>query len=92
MKTTIKMCAVLAFTLPMMACSDEASKLKEQALQACETSVLQVPENVRERTLKMCQCTVEKTDYQAVLSGDTSKIQAESIENAQACAKEVGVM
>jgi hypothetical protein len=52
-----------------------------------------VPEEMRERTKKICMCNVKKTDYDAVLaaqkSGNSEKIQADAIKNAQACAEEL---
>ncbi len=88
----MKLFGFLVVSLTMTACSDEAGKLKKQALEACEVSAQQMPENMREETLKVCQCTVEKTDYQAAVAGDAAKLQADAIKNAEACAKELGSM
>ena len=67
-----------------------ASELKDAALKACDTAMESVPENMREQSKKMCECTVNKTDYEAVLaaqkSGDMTQLQEDAIKNAQACA------
>jgi len=70
-----------------------AEQLKEAAVKACDTQLDSVPEDMRERTKKICMCNVKKTDYNAVLaaqkSGNTEQIQADAIKNAQACAEEL---
>lgn len=69
-----------------------AEDLKKMALEACETQMEQVPAEMREKAMKTCKCTVEKTDYEALLAaqkaGDTEKIQADATAAALACAKE----
>ncbi|MFC3192896.1 hypothetical protein ACFODZ_01455 [Marinicella sediminis] len=70
-----------------------AAELKEAALKACNTQLESVPKDMRKQSKKICECNVEKTDYEAVLaaqkSGNTEQIQADAIKNAQACAEEM---
>ncbi|MGJ8664315.1 MAG: hypothetical protein ACSHWU_11730 [Marinicella sp.] len=70
----------------------DANQLKEAALQACNTQLESVPEEMREKSKKACECNVKNTDYAAVLdaqkTGDTDKIQADALKVATECAKE----
>lgn len=70
----------------------DADQLKEAAIKACETQMEAVPEEMREKSKKVCLCNVNKTDYQAVIdaqqSGNMEQIQADAIKNAEACAAE----
>jgi len=70
----------------------DAKQLKDAAIKGCETQMEAVPAEMREKSKKLCLCNVEKTDYQAVIdaqqSGNTEKIQADAIKNAEACAAE----
>lgn len=72
--------------------SMDASQLKEAALNACDSQLDSVPENMREKTKKVCECNVNKTDYAAILtatqSGDSSKVQQDAMKVAEECAKE----
>lgn len=92
MYKSIKPFVLLMIILSSPAWSLDAAQLKKQALEACETSVQQVPEAYRNQSLKTCKCAVEKTDYDAVIAGNTSKVQEDALKNAQLCAKEAGTM
>ncbi len=69
----------------------DAEQLKEAALKTCETQLESVPENMREKSKKTCECTVKKTDYEKVLaaqkSGNTEALQADAVKIAQECAQ-----
>ena len=70
----------------------DAKLLKETALKACDTQSAQVPENMRAQVKKTCVCAVNKTDYEALLtaqtSGNVEAVQAEAMKVAQECAAE----
>ena len=86
-KTTI----IIMLMMTTVGFSMDASQLKEAALKACATQVDSVPENMREKTKKVCECNVNNTDYAAVLaaqkSGDSEKVQQDALKVAEACAK-----
>ena len=73
--------------------AQDAKQLKEIALTACKTQMEQVPAEMRDRAMKTCTCTVEKTDYDAVIkaqqAGNLEKIQADATAVAMECAKEL---
>ncbi len=89
MYKTIKLSTALMMATVTSVWAMDADQLKEQSLEACKTSSQQVPEEYREQTYKTCKCTVEKTDYEAVLAGNTEQVQADALKNAQECAKEM---
>lgn len=70
----------------------DGKQLKEAALKACDTQAEQMPENVRAQVKKTCLCSVNKTDYDALMkaqaSGKMEEIQAEALKVAQECAAE----
>jgi len=78
--------------LVSVAGAQDAKQLKEIALKACETQMEQVPAEMRERAMKTCKCTVEKTDYAAVIeaqkAGNLEKIQADATATAMECAQQ----
>ncbi len=86
-KTTI----IIMLMITSAGFSMDASQLKEAALKACETQVENVPENMREKTKKVCECNVNNTDYAAVLAasqtGDSEKVQQDALKVAEECAK-----
>lgn len=71
----------------------DANQLKDAALKGCETKLEGVPEEMREKSKKTCECIVNKTDYEAVLeaqkNGDNEKVQQDALKAAEECAKEV---
>lgn len=71
----------------------DATQMKDAALKACQTQMEQVPEEMREKSKQACECSVNKTDYQAMLdaqeAGDTEKLQADAVKVAQECAAEL---
>ncbi len=72
--------------------SMDASHFKELALKACKTQLENIPEAMREKSKKACECKVNKTDYDAVLaareSGDTDKVTTDALKIAEECANE----
>lgn len=70
----------------------DTSEMKEQVLAACKTQMEQMPEEHKKQGLAMCKCTAEKTDYDALIAGDVTKIQEDALKNAEICAKEAGAM
>ena len=92
MKNLIILCSLIGFsTASHLVYAQDASQLKEMSMQACDAQAAQVPEAQRESMSKICKCTVENTDYDALLkksaSGDAS-VQTDAIAVAQKCAKE----
>ncbi len=87
---TITLISLLTFGATSMAM--DGKQLKEAALKACDTQAQQMPENMRQQVKDTCLCTVNKTDYDAMLkaqtSGNMESIQAEAIKVAQECAVE----
>lgn len=81
----------LLFLASQTAYADDSAQLKEASLQACATQASQVPEAQKEQMMKVCECTVENTDYAAlvekVAAGDAS-VQADAMAVAQKCAEE----
>ncbi|GAA6154250.1 hypothetical protein NBRC116587_36730 [Pseudoteredinibacter isoporae] len=67
----------------------DAKQLKEAALKACDLQSANMPANMKEQAKKICVCSAEKTDYEAVLkaqtSGNTKQIQENAMKIAQAC-------
>ena len=68
----------------------DADQLKDMALKACDTQLEHVPAEMREQSKKICECSVNKTDYAAMLTaqqtGDTTKLQEDALKVAQECA------
>ncbi len=89
MKKTIFMIAGL---IAGTASAQDAEQLKEFALNACDTQMQQVPADQREKAMKICKCTVNNTDYAAVLentkAGNTEQIQKDALAVAQKCTTE----
>ena len=71
--------------------AQDAAQLKQISIDACDAQVAQIPEDQRELVLEICKCTVENTDYEALLAkaaaGDQS-LQADAIAVAQKCQEE----
>ncbi|WP_395373735.1 hypothetical protein [Marinicella sp. W31] len=88
---TILMLGLIGLT--SIAFAQDAKQLKEIALKACDTQMEQVPAEMRDRAVKTCKCTVNKTDYEALLTaqkaGNMEKIQADATAVAMECAKEM---
>ena len=86
----ITLISLLTFSVALVAM--EAKQLKEAAVKACDMQAQQMPENMRKKVKDTCICTVNKTDYDAMLkaqnSGNTEQIQAEALKVAQECAAE----
>ncbi len=70
----------------------DGKQLKEASLKACDVQAQQMPENMRAKVKDTCICTVNKTDYDAMIkaqaSGKMEEIQAEALKVAQECAAE----
>jgi len=68
----------------------DADQLKEMALKACDTQLESIPAEMREQSKKVCECSVNNTDYAALLAaqqtGDTAKLQEDALKVAQECA------
>lgn len=71
--------------------AQDAAQLKEISMQACETQASQVDESLRDTLMKVCECTVENTDYNMLIeksaAGDTS-FQSDALAVAQQCQKD----
>lgn len=71
--------------------AQDAAQLKDMSLKACDAQASQIPEAQREQVSKICKCTVENTDYEALIAksaaGDASA-QTDAIAVAQKCASE----
>lgn len=71
----------------------DAEQLKKTSMEACKTQSEQVPVEMRPQMIEACECSVKKTDYDAVLgaqkAGDTEKLQADALKVAQECAAEL---
>ena len=71
----------------------DADQLKEQAMKACETTLESTPEDMKDKSIKLCKCKVEKTDYEALIlaqeTGDTSKVTADELRITEECSKEI---
>ena len=71
--------------------AQDVSQMKEMSMKACESQAAQMPEAQKEMILNMCKCTVENTDYEALIAksaaGDTS-VQADALAVAQKCAQQ----
>ncbi len=70
-----------------------ATELKEQSLAACKVQAESMPEAQQDMVLNVCKCTVDNTDYDALLEAqtDAEKLQAlqtKAMEVAQKCATE----
>lgn len=89
-----KLVTLAALLLTTSAFAQDAAQLKELSMQACEAQILQLPEEQRSMTLKVCECTVSNTDYEKLAadsqSGDLEKVQADALAVAQKCAEENG--
>ena len=89
-----KLIALSALLLTTSAFSQDAAQLKEMSMQACDAQIAQLPEEQRGMALKVCQCTVDNTDYAKLTAdsqaGDLEKVQAEALAVAQKCAEENG--
>jgi len=92
MKKTITVISTVMMSLSALnSFAQDASQLKEISLKACEAQALQVEESQRELVMKICECTVENTDYESLTAksaaGDAS-VQDDAIAVAQKCQKE----
>ena len=87
---TILMLGLIGLTSAAFA--QDGKQLKEIALKACETQMEQVPAEMRDRAMKTCKCTVNKTDYDAVIAaqkaGNVEQIQKDATAVAMECAKQ----
>lgn len=65
--------------------------MKKMALDACKVSAANVPAAQKQSVLSMCECTVEKTDYDKVMKlsqeGKTQEVQADAQKVALECSK-----
>lgn len=72
----------------------DAAQLKEMSMQACDAQTAQLPEEQKEMAMKVCECTVSNTDYDALMTnsqaGDLEKVQADAMAVAQKCAEDNG--
>lgn len=68
--------------------AQDAAQLKEFSMQACAAQAAQVEESLRENLIKICECTVENTDFDTLIkksaAGDTS-FQADAQAVVQQC-------
>lgn len=92
MKKTFKLLTFMALVSAGSVWAMTAEEMKTQAIESCKTSTAQLPEAHRKKALDTCVCSAKKTDYKAILAGDTQKVQEDALKNAQECAKEAGVM
>ena len=71
--------------------AQDAAQLKASSLAACNAQAAQLPEDQKYVVTKICECTVENTDYATLIAksaaGDTSA-QTDAIAVAQKCAEE----
>lgn len=71
----------------------DAKQLKAAAIKACDVQAANMPANMKEQAKKICICSAEKTDYEAVLkaqtTGNTKEMQANAMKIAQACTAEL---
>ena len=90
-----KLVTLTALLLSTSAFAQDATQLKEMSMQACDAQTAQLPEEQRSMALKVCECTVNNTDYEKLTadsqSGDLEKVQADALAVAQKCAEENGV-
>jgi len=89
MKKVIVALTIAGASLTVLnASAQDADQIKSLSLQACEQQAAQLPEDQRELVMKICECTVENTDYETLLAksaaGDTS-VQADALAVAQQC-------
>jgi hypothetical protein len=69
--------------------AQDAEQMREASLSACDAQAAQMPEAQKELVLKTCKCSVENTDYAAMLaaaqSGDMAKSQELAMATAEKC-------
>lgn len=69
--------------------TEQVTKLRTQALEACNAQAEQVPEEMREQAAEICQCTVKNMDYakfeELTLAGKDQEAMKLSLETAQKC-------
>lgn len=75
--------------------AQEIEQMKEASMQACNAQVAKLSAEQQEAGLKVCECTVENTDFEALQAdtqtGNIQKVIADSQAIAQDCAKKHGV-
>jgi len=90
-KTIILLSLISISTSSISVFAQDAAQLKESSLAACNAQAAQLPEDQKYVVTKICECTVENTDYETLIAknaaGDTSA-QADAIAVAQKCAEE----
>ncbi|ACV27806.1 hypothetical protein [Kangiella koreensis] len=88
-KKLLALSAVIGLVIAGTSYANEADSKKQQDLQTCEAKAKQLPEEVREKQQKTCECIVDNTDYEAIVeaesNGDAAKVQEVKTKARQAC-------
>jgi len=84
-----KILAGVLFLVSVNAVAQDASQLKEMAIQACAAQVAQLPADQQAAASATCNCTAENTDYEKMMSanqaGDIETIKADALAVAEKC-------
>lgn len=88
-KTLITFAAICGLATASASFAQSAEEMKAAALEACDTQAASIPEAQRGMVLDMCKCSVESSDYEAMLKASSSG-DAKALEEVQAAALEAG--